>query len=167
MNTPYSTAFEFMAGVGSDPEERRGDDRAVWQKLFHGVEITESQREWAETIVEEYPIDELDEVKERRQWQNKLATLFRAGVSFSSHDLQFASDLINQVEDGGVLTTEQEKHLEYFVYRYRGQLRDKIIYEEPPTRVGEMLGDDLRESMTQILKACEDSYFEVKNNDEN
>lgn len=98
-------------------------------------------------------------------WQEKLIRLLKSDVSFSSYDSNFISDLFYKYERKGELTDKQQEYLEYFVYRYRGQIKDAIIYSDPDEHVAEILEDDVRDQFDSILNRCQDSY-EVINNDE-
>lgn len=99
------------------------------------------------------------------EWQETLIRILKSDVSFSSYDSNFISDLFYKYERKGELTDKQQDYLEYFVYRYRNQIKDSIIYSEPPDVVTGVLEDDVRVQFDQILEECEQSY-KVINNDE-
>lgn len=162
---PYATAFKFMAGVGEDPEEREGSDRALWQLIeADDEELSDNQVEWAEQVVSDYPLDNIEQMKQRLEWQRKLATLFDVGVNFDKYDYRFATDLIEKVNEDDPLSINQQRYLEMFTYRYREQLREKTIYaEDVPDDVEEVLGDDPRETMSDVLEDCKPAYEGLKN----
>lgn len=108
----------------------------------------------------------IDMAESQDEWQKMLVRLLRTDVSFSSYDSNFISDLLYKFEKNDELSDEQQMYLEYFVYRYRQQIKDSIVYEQPPEIIEDMLEDDVREQFSEILAECEQSY-EVVNNDEN
>lgn len=104
--------------------------------------------------------------KSQEEWQKTLVRLLKSDVSFSPYDSNFISDLIYKFEKFEELSEAQQQYLEYFVYRYRDQIKDSIIYTEPSDEVAGVLEDDVREQFSDILEKCEKSY-KVINNDEN
>lgn len=158
---PYDGAFNFMAGADRMPDERVGDERAVWQ-LIEDDDLSDYQLERAQEIVDQYPYDSLDEIIEQRNKQLLMAELFESPIRFDKYDVRFAKDLIGKIRDGNLISQEQVKYLKYFVYRYRDQLREQVIYEENGTEeLYEMLGEDPRESLEALLSECEEAYQEV------
>lgn len=151
---PYPKAYELMVGTNkTDP---------LWERIRHDNPLTQEEYEIATSVVENYPSPtSLPEFKEKQQ---NYAKLFEVDIRFDKFDVRFAKDLLNKINDGRLLSKEQFKRVKYFVYRYREQLRDKIIYEEQgPEELWDYLGDDPRQGFNGIVEECEEAHNEVNN----
>lgn len=158
---PYQGAFDFMAGEGDEPESREGDERAVWQLIEDG-DLSGEQFEKAKEIVDQYPFLDVESMKSERRRQEMYASLFDEPIRFDKYDVRFAKDLIKKINNGKLISQQQFKYLQYFVYRYREQIKDTVIYEEDASdRCYELLGDDPRESLDKIFEESKRRYEEV------
>ncbi|MFC6939135.1 hypothetical protein ACFQE8_04045 [Salinirubellus sp. GCM10025818] len=156
-------AFKFIAGVEADPEAQVDGDRALWQFIEDGEKLTARQVDFAETIIADYPPEQLDELRERKAWQQQLGALFDVDGAFGKYDYRFATDLIRQVNEGKLLTETQQPYLEMFVYRYRTQIEEGTIYvDEMPPRAKDVLGENPRQTLPPILAACKEFHDEIK-----
>lgn len=159
---PYDSAFELLTGnPDKEPDEREDDERALWQ-LIVDDEATEEQLSQAEDIISKYPFGNVDQAKEMRDTQRLYAEILDSGVRFDTYDVKFARDLISKIKDGKIVSINQFKYIKYFMYRYRNQVEDILVYEEDaPEWVYEQLDDNIREATQEIIDDCETTYKEV------
>lgn len=160
---PYQSAFLLLAGVDKEPDKRVGDEQAVWQILdSDDDELTEEDYEEAKKILRKYRFKDADELSELYQSQKNIAAFFSVDIRFDKYDVRFAKDLTKRINEGKMLSNEQFDYLKYFIYRYREQLMDQIIYEEHGSdRLWEFLGDDPRETFNQVIVECKVVHSKV------
>lgn len=151
---PYFRAYELMVGTSETPP--------LWERIASDNPLTEDERDIATTVVNQYPKPRnLPEFKEKQQ---NFASFFDTEIRFDKYDVRFAKDLINKINDGRLLSEEQFKRVKYFIYRYREQLRDQIIYEgNGSDRLYEFLGDDKRAEFDSVIEECKEAHDEVNN----
>lgn len=162
---PYKSAFEFLTGDGSKlPEDRESDERALWQKVLDADE-TEEDRERAMEIIEHYPFGSVDEVVSMESKQKLYCELLNTNIWFDKFDVRFVKDLINKIEEGRLVSIKQFKYIKYFVYRYREQIKDQVIYERNHDDWVydeiEELGDDVRDGFSNMINNCKKTHDQV------
>lgn len=173
-NLPYESAFEFLTGDTSKlPEDREGDERALWQKVLDADE-SEEDRERVMEIIEHYPFGSVDEVVNMEQKQKLYCELLNTNIRFDKYDVRFVKDLINKIEGGKLVSIKQFKYIKYFVYRYREQIKDQVIYERNHDDWVydelEELGKDERDGFDKMIHNCKKIHDQVNprgNNNDN
>lgn len=157
---PFPSAYSLMTGSDIPVMERDGDERALWQLLDEGEKLTDNQIDLAKRVVTKYPpVDELEEMYEK---QSLYASLFDIGIRFDTYDVRYAKDLLSKINGGRLISNKQFKYVKYFIYRYRDQLEEQIVYEEKMSeRLEENLGEDIRESFHQIVQDSKPAYEEI------
>lgn len=151
---PYQGAFEFLAGQNEEVP-------AIWELIASG-DVTEKHLKEASEIIAQYPYESKEELLEARRRQKTYAALFDEPIRFDKYDVRFAKDLIKKINDGNLISKEQFQYLQYFVFRYREQLKDKLIYEEEGSdRLYDLLGEDPRAALDQIFQESKVAYEEV------
>lgn len=159
---PYESAFELLTGsADKDPDVRENGERALWQLIIED-EATEEQLSKAEDIISKYPFGNVDQAIEMRDTQRLYAEILDSGVRFDTYDVKFARDLITKIKGGKIVSINQFKYIKYFMYRYREQVEDILVYEEDaPEWVYEEIDDNVREATQNIIDNCESTYEEV------
>lgn len=141
---PYPTAHEHLIG-GKTP---------LWVQIDR-MQASKDDLLKARNIIQNYRFKSVDELIELRERQKLYATLFTVDINFDKVEAGFASDLIQKVLDGRLISYKQMMWLQHFVYRYRNQLKDQIIYEENGSEeLMELLGDNPRIRLEEIISEC-------------
>lgn len=99
--------------------------------------------------------------------QRAMADMLKE-VKLSKVDASFALRLSNRAQSEEGISDREDAHLRHFVYRYREQIGDNIIYEGYRTEaIEELLGDDPRESLKEFIENCEQYHkgWSTKKND--
>lgn len=145
---PTQSAYDLMVD---------SDTKALWKQVRDNEEIDNEDFVLANRVVEQYPeVNELEDVFEKQQF---YASVLDCGVRFGAFDKSPAEKLISTVKDGEMLSEEEFGHLQYLIYRYRRQIRDKIIYEEDISdQLRTMLDDDPRQTLDEVLQDCKSEY---------
>lgn len=93
------------------------------------------------------------------------ANLLR-NVSYARPDWNFVVNLVHTVlVRENPLSNSQEKWIKHFVYKYRDQIRDQVIYEERiHPDLQKLLGDDVRVDINDFIDKCEE-FKEKPSND--
>lgn len=123
---PCQSAFDVLAGVGENPEERPEGQEALWQKIENDREISEETMEWLNDITEQYPMKTFSELDMRRHEQRVIAHLLD-DVQMWRGDGQFVTELVQTaLSDDEMLSRNQEEWLRACCYKYRDQIRQNV-----------------------------------------
>lgn len=150
---PYPSAFYHL--VGDEDED------ALWIKIDR-MQATKGELKEARNIIQKYRFKNVKELKELRDKQRLYGEIFSVDVRFDKYEAGFAHDLINKIKEGRLISYKQFKWIQNFVYRYRDQLKDQIIYEENGSDdLYDSFDTDPRIWLEEIISESKPAYKEL------
>ena len=143
---PYPDAFDLLTDSGESPP--------AWLKIENG-ELEDDEAEKLVELTEKYHNENL-----RERFEDQYTkSLMLEEVDFWKPHWRFVKDLTNNVLNNGILLSEkQEAWLNTYLYKYREQVRDSVIYEETaPDELYERI-DNTRDAVSEALESAEEDY---------
>lgn len=158
---PYPAAFEALVGPDTEPEERPDGQEAIWQRIEGDKDIPEGRGRWLRTVIEEYPLDRLEDLRDRSEKQEVFAHLLD-DVSFRNGDYQYVTDLVHAaIYEDEPLSASEEKWLRYYVDKYREQIQVNVADLGIVDPEIEDQFDDPFEFLSDIFEECEGFYHDA------